>query len=91
MTKKFCLERLEAIKNNSTTYDYCELKIVESDWANYGKSRTYFKIVEKSTDSKISKHYKEKKYGYLDNQTGEYFPEKYGNLEQNFTFSGMSF
>lgn len=91
MTKEFALERLNTIVANSTTYDYCEFEILASDWEKYGKSRTYFKIVEKSKNSKVSKHYKVKDYGYLDNLSGEYFPQKYGDLSKDYTFSGSSF
>lgn len=91
MTKKECIERLEFIRQNSTTYDYCVLEVVAIDWQKSGKNRTYFTIVEKSINKKVSKHYKKKTYGYLDNITGKYFPYKYGDLTNNFTFSGAKF
>lgn len=56
-----------------------------NDWANYGKNRTYFSIVETRD---CSKHCKEKKYGFIDNLTGEYFPEKYADLTSGFDFGG---
>lgn len=91
MTNIECRERLENIINNSCTYDYCTFEINENKWEKGDKSRTYFAIVEKSVDYKVSKHYKKKSYGYIDNTTGEYYPEKYGDLRDNFTFSGARF
>lgn len=91
MTKTECEARLNVIVENSITYDYCEFVIKCNDWKNYGKDRTYFSIVEKSTNPKASKHYREKNFGYIDNLTGEYFPAKYGDLTKNYTFGGSSF
>lgn len=85
MTKDYAVERLQTIVNHSgDMYDY-EIKV--RNWENYGKSRTYLSIVE---TSKNSKHYVERKYGYIDNQTGEYIPDK-NDLNNNFTFSGSRF
>lgn len=85
MTKDYAVKRLQTIVNHSgDAYDY-EIKV--RNWENYGKSRTYLSIVE---TSKTSKHYVERKYGYIDNQTGEYIPEK-NDLNDNFTFSGSRF
>ena len=84
MTKDYAVKRLQTIVNHSgDAYDY-EIKV--RNWENYGKSRTYLSIVE---TSKTSKHYVERKYGYIDNQTGEYIPEK-NDLNDNFTFSRSS-
>lgn len=91
MTKENLIKRLQIIVNNSTTYNYCEFEIRQSDWEKYGRNRTYFKIIEKSTDTAKSKHYKEKSYGYYDNIANEYIPEKYGNAMNDFTFSGSKF
>lgn len=91
MTKQELINRLQTIVDNSTTYDYCEFEIKTSDWEKYGKSRTYFKIVEKSTNLAISKHYKEKSYGYYDNIANEYVPDKYGDANNNYTFGGSKF
>ena len=87
--KRQIINRLKEIVANSTVLSYCEMKIKVNDWQNYGKSRTYFSIVERSIGA--SKHYKEKKYGYVDNITGEYFPAKYGDAMENYTFGGMRF
>lgn len=85
MTKDYAVKRLQTIVNHSgDAYDY-EIKV--RNWENYGKSRTYLSIVE---TSKTSKHYVERKYGYIDNQTGEYVPEK-NDLNDNFTFRGSRF
>lgn len=56
-----------------------------SDWENYGKSRTYFAIYEKCDNSR---HNKKKSYGYFDNQSGAYVPEKYGDLRKNYDVRG---
>lgn len=57
------------------------------DWENYGKSRTYFAIFETRDNSR---HNKKIGYGYFDNQTEKYIPEKYGNLTKDFTVSGAA-
>lgn len=85
-----CIARLNKIMANSCTYDYCELWVSVKDWANYGKDRTYFKIVEESTDKKRSKHYKAEDYGYYDNVADVYVPGR-ADLNENFTFSGARF
>lgn len=89
MTKFEAVERLKVIvkASENPVYDY---EIKSNVWENYGKSRTYLSIVETRKDG-ASKHYKEKKYGFIDNKTEEYKPEKYGDLTQNYTFSGMNF
>lgn len=79
ITKEILIVKLEEIvaeKNSHNNGYHYEVKI--SDWANYGKSRTYFSYIETRGNSK---HYVIKKFGYWDNQTGMYCPEKYGNLE----------
>lgn len=78
MTKEYAIERLNIIVANSIG----EFEIIARVWENYGKSRTYFEI-------RSGKQCK--KYGYIDNETGKYVPEKYGNLEDNYTFSGAVF
>lgn len=50
---------------------------VVNDWENYGKSRTYFSIVETRRNSK---HYSVTRYGYFDNKSGEYVRGKYATL-----------
>lgn len=52
-------------------------RAVVKDWENYGKSRTYFSIIETRDNSK---HYKKISYGYFDNKSEEYVPEKYAKL-----------
>ncbi len=84
MNKEQAVERLELIieKSKCEGWNY---KVKANDWENYGKSRTYLSIVETRDGSK---HYKEKKYGFIDNMTEEYFPEKYGDLRNDYTFGG---
>ena len=78
--------RLETIVNASKNdvYDY---KIIINEWNNYGKSRTYFSIIE---TRKNSKHHVERRYGYIDNETDEYVAGK-NDLTENFTFAGARF
>ena len=83
------IARLNAIVAASVTHSYCELTIVARDWTNYGKDRTYVKIVERST-SRISKHYVEREYGYIDNIANTYVVGKH-NVFDNYTFSGARF
>lgn len=86
-TKEKCIARLNEIVEHTPKckYDY---EIVANDWAKNGKNRTYFAIVEKSIDIKISNHYAKKSYGYFDNVSGVYFPDKYGDVRDNFDFGG---
>ena len=63
-------------------------EIVVKDWNNYGKSRTYFSIIE-TRDNR--RHYKKFDYGYFDNQYEKYFPEKYNDLTKNYTLGGYAF
>lgn len=78
MTKEYAVERLNIIAAHSE--EGCE--VVTRLWENYGKSRTYLEIRNGK---------KCKKYGFIDNETGKYIAEKYGNLENDYTFSGASF
>ena len=81
MTKAEAKKRLEIIIENSVAYDNAE--IVMNDWQNYGKDRTYIEV-----------RYGRRKvqpYGYIDNETGEYVPEKYGDLRKNYTLGGSEF
>lgn len=89
MKKDDAIKRLKVIVDASENpiYDY---EIKSNVWEKYGKSRTYFSIIETRTDG-ASKHYKEKKYGFIDNKTGDYQAEKYGDLTKDYTFSGSSF
>lgn len=80
--------KLEALAMEAGSHDngyHYEISI--RDWENYGKSRTYFSIVETRDNSK---HYAEHNYGYFDNQTEKYFPAKYGDLTKNYTVSGVA-
>ena len=66
---------VEEMNENNNGYHY---RAVVSDWENYGKSRTYFKIIETRDNSK---HHVEKNYGYFDNQTDEYIPHTYNHIK----------
>ena len=72
------IETLEAIVEEKNSHDNgYHYEAVVSDWENYGKSRTYFSIIETRDNSK---HYSETRYGYINNQTEEYVREKYATL-----------
>lgn len=87
MTREDAIKRLETIieKSQASGHNY-EVKV--NDWENYGKSRTYFSIIETRDNSK---HYATKKYGYINNDNGEYVAEKYGDLTRNRDFGGNNF
>lgn len=77
-TKEQLINKLEAIVEEKNSYDNgFHYEAVVSDWENYGKSRTYFSIIETRDNSK---HYSKTRYGYFDNQTEEYVREKYATL-----------
>ena len=58
--------------------------VIAKDWNNYGKSRTYFSIVETRDHST---HYKKYDFGYYDNVAEKYVPGR-SNLENNYDLSG---
>lgn len=76
------LEKETEANSHNNGYAY---EAVVSDWEKYGKSRTYFSIIE---TRKNSRHYKKISYGFFDNVTGTYMAEKYNDLKKNFTVSG---
>lgn len=79
------LEILAEIERNETD----RWEVVESDWAKYGKDRTYFKIVRTRT---FSKHYSEYDFGYFDNIEKKYYPSKNDAFHHNYElFGGASF
>lgn len=58
--------------------------VVVKDWNNYGKSRSYFSIIETRDHST---HYVKYDFGYFDNVSSKYVPGK-RNLETNYDLSG---
>ena len=79
-------ERLNAIIAASFSgYDY-EIKM--NLWENYGKSRTYIKVIEKSQNIKASKHYATYDFGYIDNIKNEYVPSKANDWRKPFNLNG---
>lgn len=76
MKKEMIIARLNKVAEFGGCQGY-HYTVKINEWNKYGKSRTYFSIVE---TRERTKHFKEKKYGYFDNQTGEYVPDKYGDL-----------
>lgn len=57
----------------SEAADVFNYEISERLWENYGKSRTYFKIIK---TRKNSTHYSTYDFGYIDNKTESYVPGK---------------
>lgn len=78
MKEKVVAELKELIANAPNIYNY---EIVESDWEKYGKSRTYFKVLE---TREHSTHRIYRDYGYIDNMTNEY------HAGRNDVFGGYS-
>lgn len=82
------IAKLEVIATEANSHDNgYHYNVYMKDWANYGKSRTYFSIYETRDNSR---HNKKISYGYFDNQGEKYVPEKYGDLTKNFTVSGAA-
>ena len=71
----------ERINIASDVYNY---EIQTNLWENYGKSRTYFKVVETRNQSK---HYGVRDYGYIDNQKNVYVAGK-NDAFGRYDFSG---
>ena len=87
MTKQEIIERLNKVCEESQIELY-DRRVSVCDWENYGKSRTYLKIVETST---WSKHYKELNFGYFDNMNGVYVPGRRDlTAEKVYDFGGSS-
>lgn len=82
------ISKLEALAVEAGSHDngYC-YKVSIRNWENCGKSRTYFAIFETRNNSR---HNKKISYGYYDNQSEKYVPEKYGDLTKNYAVSGAT-
>ena len=80
--------RLELIaaKSQGGRYVY-ETQVNDWKTPDGNKNRTYFAIVERHPNPKVSKHYAKKDYGYYDNIKKEYVPGK-GDLNKSYTFGG---
>ena len=65
------MDELKALVEDAT--DVFNYNVSSKLWEKYGKSRTYFKIVETRNNSK---HYTEYDFGYIDNKTNEYHAGK---------------
>ena len=89
MTKAELINRMNIIIEKSSTNNGYIYHTKIREWQNYGKDRTYFSITAARTSD--GRTMKEKSYGYIDNETGEYHPERLGDLRENYTFGGMSF
>lgn len=93
MTKGEAIKRLEVIVKHSKGGNY-NYRIKANDWEKRDpetnevvKARTYLSIAETRENSK---HYAEKRYGYIDNLTGEYVVEK-NDMMENYNFGGNGF
>lgn len=86
MKKNEAFAQLTKIIEHSNKANGEAYEVKYNNWEANGKSRTYFSI-EKTWGKKCES----KKYGYFDNMTDEYVPEKYGNLNNNFNYSGEKF
>lgn len=70
LREKVMNELKSLIEEAADVYDY---EIIENAWNKYGKSRTYFKIVETRGNSK---HYSTYDFGFIDNNADEYHAGK---------------
>lgn len=78
-TKQDFLDKMEVMVELSKSQDRYTYSIKTSDWENYGKSRTYLKILEKRTSD--GKPHGEYDYGYFDNKSGKYVSSRSNNLD----------
>lgn len=63
--------KLQELMDREGTAGGYHYQIRASKWEKYGKSRTYYKIIETRN---FSKRYAEYDFGYVNNTTGEYVP-----------------
>lgn len=68
MTKQEIIERLNKVCEQSQNGRF-NVTVSVRDWENYGKSRTYLKLVETSENTR---HRNELDFGYFDNTNGKY-------------------
>lgn len=83
LREKVVAEIKDLIANASDVYNY---EISENVWEKYGKSRTYFKVIETRENSK---HYDSYDCGYIDNKTEEYVAGKV-DVFGRYTLSGAT-
>lgn len=76
--KEQLIEKLNEIVAEENSHDNgYHYEAMVKEWENYGKSRTYFSVIETRDNSK---HYKKISYGYFDNIAEKYVAEKYATL-----------
>lgn len=80
--------RLEALIDERGDIGGNHYRIQERDWENYGKSRTYYKIIETRENSKRNVEYD---FGYYDNKEEKYVPAKYKNVYENYNLAEEKF
>lgn len=82
--KEKLISKMDFVIANSTAVYVYNASV--KDWENYGKSRTYFAIWEKSNNSRHNVKYD---YGYFDNKTNTYVPGKL-DLTRNYNVGGKN-
>lgn len=90
-TAKYSNENLEKRMNliisksgNDGSYNR---RVSLSDWENYGKKRTYIKVIETRKNSKRRAEYD---FGFVDRETNQYHSGKH-NMEKNYNLGGSKF
>ena len=84
--KQDFIDKLEImVEASNANQDVSEYRLSTSEWENYGKSRTYFKVYE----SRNGKSRSVSDYGYYDNKAQKYVspPKKGHDLTSNYVFS----
>lgn len=82
-------KRLEALADERGDGGGYHYDIQERNWDSYGKSRTYFKIIETRDNSKRRVEYD---YGYYDNKEEQYVAGRgKGDVYSNFGIRGNRF
>ena len=72
----------EIVERTNNRYDTYNYTVSVKEWNNYGKSRTYISVNEYRMKSKGFKYYQKLDFGYIDNKTNEYVPNrKYDAME----------
>lgn len=60
------------VEASNAKQDVSEYRLYTSEWQNYGKSRTYYKVYESRSGKQRGEH----DYGYYDNNANKYVPPK---------------
>ena len=89
-TKQDFIDKMEVMAEIGNLQGIYNYTVQTSDWENYGKSRTYFKI--KETRAYDGKTHGEMDYGYYDNKTNKYVKSRSNDLDTSkfYSISGSS-